>query len=91
MTGVGVGATFLKGMPALGKIIDPSAALEYVDPAAKKIMADVALNAARSKGATYTDIRIGRYLISPTAAGVWPLPIRWIKTVLPVLPRMPLR
>ena len=25
-------------------------------------MADVALNAARSKGATYTDIRIGRYL-----------------------------
>jgi TldD protein len=25
-------------------------------------MADVALNAARSKGATYTDVRIGRYL-----------------------------
>jgi TldD protein len=25
-------------------------------------MADVALNAARSKGATYTDARIGRYL-----------------------------
>ena len=25
-------------------------------------MADVALTAARSKGATYTDVRIGRYL-----------------------------
>jgi TldD protein len=59
---MGVGATFLQGMPAFGKIIDPSAALESVDPAAKKIMADVALNAARSKGATYTDVRIGRYL-----------------------------
>ena len=25
-------------------------------------MSDVALNAARSKGATYTDVRVGRYL-----------------------------
>jgi len=36
--------------------------LETVDPALKKQMADVALNAARAKGATYTDVRIGRYL-----------------------------
>jgi TldD protein len=33
-----------------------------VDTALKKRMADVALNAAKSKGATYTDVRIGRYL-----------------------------
>lgn len=32
------------------------------DASIKKQLADVALNAARSKGATYTDVRIGRYL-----------------------------
>ena len=37
-------------------------ALEAVDPAVKKRLSDVALNAARSKGATYADVRIGRYL-----------------------------
>lgn len=62
LTGMGVGATFLQGVPAFGKIIDPSAALDGVDPAFKKQLSDVALNAARSKGATYTDVRIGRYL-----------------------------
>ncbi|GAB3974706.1 TldD/PmbA family protein [Spirosoma terrae] len=33
-----------------------------LDVAIKKRLADAALNAARSKGATYTDVRIGRYL-----------------------------
>ena len=33
-----------------------------LDVAFKKRMADVALNAAKSKGATYADVRIGRYL-----------------------------
>jgi len=47
---------------AEGRIIDPSRALETIDPAFKKKLADVALNAARSKGASYTDVRIGRYL-----------------------------
>ncbi len=46
----------------VGNPIHPERALETVDPAIKKRMADVALNAARSKGATYTDVRIGRYL-----------------------------
>jgi len=36
--------------------------LEPVDTAEKKRLADIALNAARAKGATYTDVRIGRYL-----------------------------
>ncbi len=33
-----------------------------LDIAIKKTFADIALNAARAKGATYTDVRIGRYL-----------------------------
>lgn len=35
---------------------------EPVDAADKKRLADIALNAATSKGATYADVRIGRYL-----------------------------
>jgi TldD protein len=33
-----------------------------IDAAQKKQFADIALNTARSNGATYTDVRIGRYL-----------------------------
>lgn len=62
LTGMGAAATLLPAIPVWGKDIPLEKSLEYVDPAAKKIMADVALNAARSKGATYTDVRIGRYL-----------------------------
>src|SRR6187551_2512719 len=46
----------------MGNAIAPERALETIDVALKKRMADVALNAARAKGASYTDIRIGRYL-----------------------------
>ena len=52
----------LPAIPVWGNEVPFEKSLEYIDPAAKKIMADVALNAARSKGATYTDVRIGRYL-----------------------------
>ena len=46
-----------------GKPIDPLQALhEAIDIAQKKQLADVALNAARAKGASYADVRIGRYL-----------------------------
>lgn len=63
LTGMGTaGTALLSGIPVIGSPISPEAALEAVDPALKKQMADVALNAARSKGATYTDVRIGRYL-----------------------------
>ncbi len=62
LTGMGIGASMLTNIPVMGKPVPLDAALNPVDAALKKRMADVALNAARSKGATYTDVRIGRYL-----------------------------
>ena len=62
LTGVGAAAAMLPAIPVWGNEIPLERSLEYIDPAVKKVMADVALNAARSKGATYTDVRIGRYL-----------------------------
>lgn len=62
LTGMGAAASMIPGIPVMGNTIDPAQALERVDVALKKQLADVALNAARSKGATYTDVRIGRYL-----------------------------
>lgn len=62
LTGMGTAATLMPGISVFGNPIAPERALEKIDPALKKQMADVALNAARSKGATYTDVRIGRYL-----------------------------
>jgi len=59
---MGAAATMIPGMQGMGNPIDPARALEQVDVTLKKQLADVALNAARSKGATYTDVRIGRYL-----------------------------
>ncbi|WP_316821767.1 TldD/PmbA family protein [Pedobacter gandavensis] len=62
LTGVGAAAAMLPAIPVWGNEISPERALEYIDPAAKKLLSDVALNAARAKGATYTDVRVGRYL-----------------------------
>lgn len=62
MTGVGLGATMLPQSNAFAKLITVEEALTPVDVKLKKQMADVALNAARAKGATYADVRIGRYL-----------------------------
>jgi TldD protein len=62
LSGMGIGAMLLQNLTAYGTPIDPLQALDHVDPKIKKELADVALNAARSKGATYADIRIGRYL-----------------------------
>ncbi|RZM29832.1 MAG: TldD/PmbA family protein [Pedobacter sp.] len=62
MTGIGLTATMVQGMPAFGRQITVEEALTPVDVQLKKRMADIALNAARSKGATYADVRIGRYL-----------------------------
>src|SRR5436190_21484605 len=62
LTGLGAaGAVMLPGM-AGARHITTEEALTPVDVAVKKKLADVPLNAARSKGATYTDVRIGRYL-----------------------------
>ncbi|TDO22850.1 TldD/PmbA family protein [Pedobacter duraquae] len=68
LSGMGLGALLLQDLNALGNPIDPLQALEGVDVKFKKELADVALNAARSKGATYADIRIGRYLNQFVAA-----------------------
>lgn len=49
-------------IPLWGHDIAPEVALEPANVAFHKQLADAALNAAKSKGATYTDVRIGRYL-----------------------------
>jgi TldD protein len=62
LTGMGISAGMLSRFTASGSPVVPGTRLRDVDVAVKKRMADVALNAARSKGASYTDVRIGRYL-----------------------------
>jgi TldD protein len=62
MTGLGIGATLLPKANAYGRAVPLDAPWTPGDAALKKKLADVALNAAKSKGATYTDVRIGRYL-----------------------------
>ncbi|WP_347260119.1 TldD/PmbA family protein [Rudaea sp.] len=60
ITGAGLGGLAL---PALyGRAIAAEELLGTIDVATKKKLADVALNAAKSSGATYCDVRIGRYL-----------------------------
>jgi len=50
-------------LPMMGNAVPLEALLTPSIPAsAKKQLADVALNTAKSLGATYTDVRIGRYL-----------------------------
>ncbi|MHA4846737.1 PmbA/TldA family metallopeptidase, partial [Flavitalea antarctica] len=63
LSALSMGAMFLPKFSLLGNEIDPLQALnEGMDVKIKKEFADVALNAAKSKGATYADVRIGRYL-----------------------------
>ena len=45
-----------------GKAIAAEQLLETLDPALKKRLADDALTAAKAAGASYCDVRIGRYL-----------------------------
>jgi TldD protein len=63
LSGMGLGALATSGLVMMGNPVSAEQLLEPgMDPAAKKVLADIALNAARAKGATYTDVRIGRYL-----------------------------
>lgn len=62
LSGMGAGALMLPNLSVFGNPIDPLQALDGVDIRLKKQLADVALNAAKAKGATYADVRIGRYL-----------------------------
>ena len=50
-------------LPAFSHAVSPEALMDnYIDVAQKKRLADAGLNAAKAKGATYSDVRIGRYL-----------------------------
>ncbi|MCP9769470.1 TldD/PmbA family protein [Lacihabitans sp. LS3-19] len=63
LSGMGLGAAMLPNIPIMGNTVSYEALLNgSMDVAVKKRLADAALNAAKSKGASYTDIRIGRYL-----------------------------
>ncbi len=64
LTGLGATALLLPSLPGFGaKRVDPSRLLEPgADVALKKRLADAALNAAKSAGASYADVRIGRSL-----------------------------
>jgi TldD protein len=60
---MGLGSLVVPQLPFGSRIIDPSEALQGgMDVATKKQLADIALNAAKSGGASYADVRIGRYL-----------------------------
>jgi TldD protein len=62
LTGLGIGGLLLP-FPSMGNPIAVEAMLQpRIDAKQKKQLADVALNTARSLGATYTDFRLGRYL-----------------------------
>ena len=64
LTGLAAGALFLPSFPSLGGTsVDPARLLEPgADVALKKRLADAGLNAAKAAGASYADVRIGRYL-----------------------------
>ncbi len=62
LAGIGAGAMMLP-IPSFAKSVDAERLLDPgMDSSAKKKLADIGLNAARSKGASYADVRIGRYL-----------------------------
>jgi TldD protein len=58
LTGLGLAGLLLPH----GRSIAAEALLEPVDTARRRLLADAALAAARVAGATYCDVRIGRYL-----------------------------
>ncbi|WPR76220.1 TldD/PmbA family protein [Algoriphagus sp. NG3] len=63
LSGMGLGALATSGLLMMGNPVSAEQLLvPGIDAAAKKVLADIALNAAKAKGATYTDVRIGRYL-----------------------------
>jgi TldD protein len=58
----GLGVTGLVLPPFMGRAIAAEELLAILEPAFKKRLADAALAAARAAGASYCDVRIGRYL-----------------------------
>jgi TldD protein len=62
LAGMGAGAMMLP-LSSYGNSVDAKHLLDpFMDTAQKKQLADIALNTSKSLGATYTDVRIGRYL-----------------------------
>jgi len=60
LSGVGVGSLML---PVSGMAVSAEQLIDKpMDVLYKKKLADIALNAAKAKGASYADVRIGRYL-----------------------------
>jgi TldD protein len=49
-------------IPGFGNAVAAEVLLTKMDPARKKALADIALNAATAAGASYCDVRIGRYM-----------------------------
>ncbi|QDK81383.1 TldD/PmbA family protein [Spirosoma sp. KCTC 42546] len=63
VAGLGTGTLMLSQLSVFGRPVSEEALLmPGLDVAIKKRLADAALNAAKSKGASYADVRIGRYL-----------------------------
>jgi TldD protein len=63
LTGLGLAGAMIPTIPILGNPVDVQALLENpLETMQKKQLADVGLNAAKAKGASYADVRIGRYL-----------------------------
>jgi TldD protein len=63
LSGMGWGALATMGVPYIGEAKSAEAMMQTgMDAASKKLLADAALTAAKAKGATYTDVRIGRYM-----------------------------
>jgi len=59
VTGLGTASLMI---PISGRLIAAEQLLSTLDPAVKKVLADGAMEAATAAGATYCDVRIGRYL-----------------------------
>ena len=60
---MGLGALVIPESMLRGNTVDPAYFLnDGIDVRLKKQLADIALNAATAKGASYADVRIGRYL-----------------------------
>jgi len=59
VSGIGLSGLMI---PGFGNAVAAEVLLTKMDAGRKKVLADIALNAATGDGATYCDVRIGRYL-----------------------------
>jgi TldD protein len=62
IAGMGAAGAMMLPLPGFSAVDEARLLDNIIDAATKKTLADVALNTAKQMGATYTDVRIGRYL-----------------------------